>query len=238
MLRLVAGFLAFAFWIWMLVDCVRSERNRLTWLWLMVIFPFPCTLIYFIVHKLPTLRFSVPGSWSLGGEIQRAEEEVRNIGNAYQYCALGDLLWKARRKQEALEAYRAAMERELDCLPALFGSGSILFEQEKYNEASPYLEKVLAIDPDYKLGGAAGMYCRVLVGCGELDAAVKLLQTDSYLRFDPAARIFLAGVLTRQGNTEKARQTLLDVIVSLQHTRGIEARIQRKDAERLLKTLK
>ena len=237
MLRL-AGLLAFAFWIWMLVDCARSERNRLTWIWLMVLFPLPCTLIYFIVHKLPTLRFSMPGSWSLGGEIRRAEEEVRNIGNSYQYCALGDLLLKARRKQEALEAYLAAIEREPDCLPALFGSGSILFEQEKYNEASPLLERVLAIDPEYKFGRVAGVYCRVLVGCGELDAAVKLLQTDPHLCFDPATRIFLAGVLTRQGNTEQARQTLLDVIVTLQNTRGMDARIQRKDAERLLKTLK
>ncbi len=46
----------FAFWLWMLIDCIRNESDSTQRiLWALIIFFLPCvgSLIYLIVRKMP-----------------------------------------------------------------------------------------------------------------------------------------------------------------------------------------
>lgn len=53
---LVLSALVFVFWLWMLVDCIRREKDPTTRvLWALVIVFLPCigSLVYALVRKLP-----------------------------------------------------------------------------------------------------------------------------------------------------------------------------------------
>ena len=48
--------LVFVFWLWMLIDCIRHEKDSTQRvLWALIIFFLPCvgSLIYLVVRKLP-----------------------------------------------------------------------------------------------------------------------------------------------------------------------------------------
>ena len=241
MIRLIGPLLAIAFWLWMLIDCARNARARQFWMWLLLIFPFPCTLIYFIVYKLPAMRLNSPGffsGWTRRHEIIQARREVHDIGNAHQFCVLGDLLWETGSRAEALEAFTTALEKEPDGVAALWGRASILLEQVEYERARPCFQKLLELDPGFKSGRAAFAYSEVLFRCGEADAAVQRLRTDPPLRHEPEANIVLARVLAHQGHLEEARKTLQAVLYDLEGAPGLDVRIWRNEAKKLLKSLK
>lgn len=45
----------FGFWIWMLVDCVKHERdgdNRIIWVVIIAVLGFPAALVYLFARKL------------------------------------------------------------------------------------------------------------------------------------------------------------------------------------------
>ena len=48
--------LVFIFWLWMLIDCIKNEKDGTQRvIWAIVIFFFPCigSLIYLFVRKMP-----------------------------------------------------------------------------------------------------------------------------------------------------------------------------------------
>jgi hypothetical protein len=54
-LALFIGALVFIFWLWMLIDCIKNEKDGTQRLiWALVIFFFPCigSLIYLFARKL------------------------------------------------------------------------------------------------------------------------------------------------------------------------------------------
>ena len=53
---LIIAALVFVFWLWMLIDCIKNERDGTQRvIWAIVIFFFPCigSLIYLFVRKMP-----------------------------------------------------------------------------------------------------------------------------------------------------------------------------------------
>ncbi|NKB68855.1 MAG: hypothetical protein GKR89_17455 [Candidatus Latescibacteria bacterium] len=50
----LAGLLAFAFWVWMMVDCLTNDANqgteKLIWVLVLIFAPFVGTLIYYYVR--------------------------------------------------------------------------------------------------------------------------------------------------------------------------------------------
>lgn len=53
---LVLSACVFAFWLWMLIDCIKNETDSTQRIiWALVIFFLPCvgSLIYLVVRKLP-----------------------------------------------------------------------------------------------------------------------------------------------------------------------------------------
>ena len=55
-IALVISALVFAFWLWMLIDCIRNESDSTQKIvWALIIFFLPCigSLIYLFARKLP-----------------------------------------------------------------------------------------------------------------------------------------------------------------------------------------
>jgi hypothetical protein len=55
-LGMVFGAAVFIFWLWMLIDCIKNEKDGTQRIiWALIVFFLPCvgSLIYFFVRKMP-----------------------------------------------------------------------------------------------------------------------------------------------------------------------------------------
>ncbi len=56
LLGLAFAALIFIFWLWMLIDCIKNERDGTQRIiWALIVFFLPCvgSLVYFFVRKMP-----------------------------------------------------------------------------------------------------------------------------------------------------------------------------------------
>ena len=83
------------FWLWMLIQCLRSEPDRFFWIWLFIIAPFPGAIVYAVLRYFPTREHSSPAflrKWTRGKELARLETAAEQIGNPHQFIQWGDAL--------------------------------------------------------------------------------------------------------------------------------------------------
>src|SRR5215218_8707543 len=66
-----------AFWIWMLIHCIRNDPDRNLWIWILLIGNFPGALVYFFVRWVPgrtaTDTPSLLKRWTSGRKLARLE---------------------------------------------------------------------------------------------------------------------------------------------------------------------
>jgi hypothetical protein len=76
-----------AFWLWMLIDCMKSEGPRSEWRYVLFFGNIAGALAYFVVRWLPNNPVALPGfmrRWTHGQKLWNAKAGTRNIGNAHQ----------------------------------------------------------------------------------------------------------------------------------------------------------
>jgi len=232
--------LGFAFWVWMLVDCILREPDRLIWMFVIFFLSVPGALIYFVIRWLPRRRVRAPrfmGRWLRRREVERAEADARNIGNAHQFVLLGDVLRETGQLARAAEAYHEAVTREPETPQALWGAGTVARRMGRHEEAREYLAALMAIDRDYKFGDASLAYGHTLFDLGDVEAARAHILEHLDRRDDPEARILLARIHAAQGRADDARVLLEQLIVQLRPARDARNRRARSDASRLLRKL-
>ncbi len=209
-----------AFWLWMLIDCIRNESERNTWIWVIIFLGPIGTILYFFMRVAPRLEVPIPKPmfvvrWQRQRELWAAESAARNIGNAYQFVTLGDLLRELREPAQAAEAYAKALKKEDKNAQALWGISQVEMERKDYAACRQHLEQLLAIDPQYKFGEAYLAYARVLLALGDKPAA-KAHLAGSIRRWSyPEAHVLLAGLLLEDGETAEARGHLETVVIDM-----------------------
>lgn len=169
----VFGLLTTAFWIWMIFYCIRNDSERQTWLWILLFFPVVGPLIYFFARWVPSSSFAMPTflkRWADAGKIRRLEASARQIGNPYQFIEWGDALHDTKQWEAATAAYRQALQKEPQNLPALWGLANCLVSLGNFAGAREPLATIMSIDPAYKFGDVSLLYGRTLHALGERDA--------------------------------------------------------------------
>lgn len=74
--------------------------------------------------------------------------ELEDTSSAKSYNNLGFALQKSDNREEAIEAYYKAVERDSTLLPPLQNLGLLLYREERYHDAVDIGERTLEIDPD------------------------------------------------------------------------------------------
>lgn len=223
-------YVVLAFWIWMIYDTIRNEPER-TWLWVVLVLGPLGAVVYFVFRKLPALNLPKPaflGRWTRRKELWAAEAAARNIGNAYQFVALGDLQREVREPQLAAASYEKALAKEPKNLQALWGLAQIEYETQQYAAARERLATIVSIDPNFKFGEAFLAYGRTLAALGEKDAAREHLQGGIKRWSYPEAYVLLAGLLIERGETDEARKLLESVVVDMRAGPEFNQRRNRK----------
>jgi hypothetical protein len=204
------GILAIAFWIWMLIDCIRNEPERY-WVWIILMLSFLGAVIYFVARRgihftMKTPKFLNP--WLRRNDLIQAEAAVRNIGNVYQYVKLGDLLMEQGKYPRALDIYRQGLERDNAEKPALWGAAQAELKLGDWGGAKTHLEELLNQDASYRFGESSLAYGRALVELQDYPAARAYLEKHLDRWYHLEARILLARTLKELGDPAAAREEL------------------------------
>ncbi len=226
-------------------ECVRYDPDSRTWLWLLIFLNFPGAIIYFVARKLPNMHFELPIPNFMQRrlrekEIWRAEADVLNIGNAHQYVVLGNLKQELRLFAEAKDAYLLALDKEPNNLRALWGVVQIEQKNNNLTKVKEYLEKILAIKPDYEYGDGELLYIKTLLELEEKDLAESLLINTIKVWNKPEARLLLGEIYIEKNHHAKAIEVLKKLIYNIRSSTKFHYKRNKhfeKKASKLLKRI-
>jgi hypothetical protein len=208
-----------AFWIWMIIDCFMNEPDRFMWLLILFFFNLPGALVYFFVRKLPQMKGSTApkfmNKFMLGSEIRMAQANAHNIDNAYSHAALGDILLKAGKYDEAQIAYLNALKKDKSEDTAMWGAATVALKKKDYKSSKKHLETLLKLDAGSHYGDASLYYTRSLFALGEDKKALSHAQAHLKKWSHPEVSYIYCILLDRNNKKEEAIQYLDDVILDL-----------------------
>jgi hypothetical protein len=228
------------FWVWMLWHCYKNEPDREFWFWMMLLIQ-PAAVVYFFARWLSGGGATLPKGlkrWTRGREIEQLEIAARQIGNPHQWIQLGDALRDVGRYAEAAAAYQTALAKEADNIQALWGAGIASLELKQVPEAYTFLEKALAIKPDYKFGDLSLAFGRTLCELGEVDRSTAHLK-QHVQRWPHAEALYLLATLElERGHPDQARNHLEGLLLDIKCSPRAIARKQSRWKSRATKLLK
>ena len=201
--------------VWMIVYCVRNDPERWIWIWIMLLFQPFGAVIYFVVRWLPSSRWEAPGflhRWTRRSRIQQLEVAAHQIGNAHQHVQLGDALREVGRWEPAGEAYKKALEKEPENLPALWGAANVHYKKSEYEFAREKLQRIIDEDPSYKFGDVSLLFGKSLEALEQLDLARSHFTEHVKKWRQPEGLFLLAKICAAQNDPAEARQHLTALI--------------------------
>ena len=232
-----------AFMVWMLVECIRREPDRTTWILLILLLQPLGAFLYFFIRWLPGADMRIPkglAKWTCGTELARLKTAAAQIGNPHQFIQLGDALRDVGRWDQAGEAYGKALAKDADNIQALWGAGLVDLERHDFESARGRLQKVLKADPQYKFGDVSLAYGRSLYELRRTDEARDHLEKHIKRWRHPEGLFLLATIHAENGNPDEARKQLLAMLTDINGSpRGIARKfgVWKSRARKLLKKL-
>lgn len=237
------GIIGTAFWVWMLYDCLQNERDRQTWLWILIFLNVIGAVLYFFTRWMPRASVPMPSftkRWTCRNALWQAEAEAKNIGKAHQFIKLGNILYEIGDYDRATESYQQALAKEPENPQALWGAICVAIDRKQLDTAKMYLQTLVKVKPDFMYGDASLTYGRVLFSLGELAAANTHLEQHLKSWGHPEAYVMLSKIQQQQGNSQAARETLETMIVKIKSSAPFQYRKNQgfvRQGERMLKVM-
>jgi hypothetical protein len=228
----------------LITHCIRTGRNSL-WIWFMVLAPGIGALAYLAFEFVPSLlgsrgtRRAVRNVTSVldpGQNLRRYELEVRQTGNVASRQRYADELLRLGRAAEAETAYRAAMTGLYEHDPnLLLGLARAQLAQANAAGARATMEALFEFNPAHQLPDSRLLYARTLEADGRDAQALQEYQSVAAGYAGAEAKLRLAQMLKKLGQTTEARQVLQDV---LEHARLAPRHYRRMQADWLAQAQK
>ncbi len=231
------------FWVWMLIHSLRFEPDKTFWIWLLIVAPFPGAIVYFVARVLPAADWKMPvwlQRYTRSKELGRLASATEAIGNAHQFVQYGDALRETAQWTEAGEAYRKALKKDPESLPALWGAAQVAIQQKQWTEALPLCRQILERDANYRFGDVSFTYAKTLLATGDTSTGRTHLEKHCQRWRSPEAIYLLAERCAADGDTAVARQHLTECIRDINGSPSAIARKQgrwKSQARRLLQKL-
>ncbi len=232
-----------AFWLWMLIDCMKTEGPRSEWRYVLFFGNIAGAIAYFIVRWLPSNPQIMPEfmrRWGYREKLWNAKAAARNIGNAHQYAVLGDIQLAMGDLPAAQTAFQTAIDKDAKNVTALWGLAQLTFQIKDFTTARTHLEALLKIDPQARFGEASLLYGKTLVQLQDWEPAKTHLNYDIRQWSHPEASLLLATLLQQSGETAAARDRLETMLARVEaspmyHHRNHQSTLRK--ARKLLKML-
>lgn len=210
----IIGILLIAFWLWMLIDCIRNEPNKVTWLLILILLNILGAIIYWVVRKLPEIN----NTFDRGNTrqvIRSLESQVIHLDNAYYRSKLGEVYLDARNVKMALLNFEKALEFEPDNISALLGKGECLVRMKKYNDAVSILEISYKKDPNHRMGKGGELLLDCYYKLGNNKALHDLLQELQKKNQSYQIEFYTAYFMIKDKKQEQAKEKLRNLIKNI-----------------------
>lgn len=207
-----------AFWLWMLIQCIRFEPDKYFWIWLLVVVPFPGAIVYAAVRYFPASDYPAPAfvrKWLRGKDVARLEAAAEQIGNPHQFIQYGDVLRDVGRWDEAGDAYDRALKKESENLQALWGAALVAEHLRRCDDVAALTRRILDKDPQYKFGDVSLALGKALADQGKPDEARTHLEQHIKRWRHPEGVYLLAELCRDAGDNAAARQHLRSLLQDL-----------------------
>jgi hypothetical protein len=218
------------FWLWMLIQCIRTEPDKHFWIWLLIVVPFPGAIIYAVTRYFPATDDPSPAfvrKWRRRKDLARLEAAAAQIGNAHQFIQWGDALKDVGRWHDAGKAYRKALQKDPENLQALWGAALVEQHHGHSEEVAQLARRILDKEPHYKFGDVSLALGKALADQGQSDAAREHLN-QHVKRWRHPEGLYLLAVLSCEAGDPAAAQRHLRSM--LQDLNASPAAIARKHA--------
>lgn len=233
-----------AFQIWMLVDALRRRE----WIWAACIFFFfalSAVLYYFLVYRQQgpasggggLQGFELPGAKERR-RIKELQGRIHHLDHARDHYELADVYFSQGKLEKAEASYRAALERDPEDLDIIAHLGQCLLRRNRVPEAKPLLERVVKEEPRHDYGHTLMALAECHSVLGDKAAALatwrRVLENNSYAR----ARVQYAELMVEQGDREKAKKELQEVLEDDAHAPAFQRKRDRFWVRRATAALK
>lgn len=207
-----------AFWLWMVVHCIRYEPDKVFWIWVMLIVPFVGVIVYAAVRYFPASDHPAPEflrRWLRSKDLARLEAAAEQIGNAHQFIQWGDALRDVGRWPDAGSAYNRALQKDPENLQALWGAALVAEQDRRHEDVVSLCRRILDKDPQYKFGDVSLAYGKALAALRRDDEARTHFEQHIRRWRHPEGLYLLAALCQTQGDAAGARQHLRSLLQDL-----------------------
>ena len=217
-----------AFQIWMIIDAVR-HRDWL-WVFLLVFFSAFAAIWYYLAEyrgrPQATRGFELPGAHDRR-RIRELRAQIHHLDKPHHHLQLGDIYFQQGKLKEAESCYRAGLERDPQDRDTRSHLGQCLLRQQRAAEARPLLEGVVAEDERHEYGHTLMALAEALTAMNDTDHAIAVWQRVTDQHSYPRAKVQLAELLARKGQTDAARTELEEVLADDPHAPAFQRRRDR-----------
>ncbi|HKH47316.1 MAG TPA: tetratricopeptide repeat protein [Thermoanaerobaculia bacterium] len=201
-----------------LIDSIRTGAG---WYWCLIILAMPVIgpIAYFVVvrsallgsHSAAFMSHSTARRLQARRHLKALQVQLGHWRGPGVLTEAGEDLLVLGKNKEAEAHFREALENGAAVEDVHFGLAQALQPQGRFADAVPYLEQLVAVEPDARLGEGPLALARCLDESGRREEAVPVLRRVLERRTVIEAQVRLARILLQQGKKEEAGPLLAEV---------------------------
>lgn len=229
--------LVIAFKVWLMLD-VSRRRMPNHWYYIIALVPFG-GLVYFLSHKIHDYKLGAISSLfsrppSLDEVRYRAETSPSLVNN----ISLGQALHDHGRYDEAISQFNKILAQYPSNSEALHGYGACHVALCRFGDATPFLERVVEIDPGYLDYQAWTLLAQAHWENGDRGKSLEWLRRLVKLNPRPDHQLLLVRCLARMGQNEEAKSIIEKALRDYEHSPSYAKKSYRAVASEMRKIRK
>ncbi|MDB6154905.1 MAG: tetratricopeptide repeat protein [Chthoniobacteraceae bacterium] len=209
----------FAFSAWMIIDCLRNQRE-FWWLWVIFMTGGFGAFIYFYMHHWDGSLMDgfLGGNAATRRQLKEVQGQVHFCPNAANYEALGDVYRNMGKLREAEGAYRTALAQAPDAFDIKAHLGYVILGLKRPEEAWALLEPAFKLQPGFDRDELLWQCARCQVARGQLEEARALYERflDRHSFYE--AQVEYGALLLKIGDRMEAAKVAREIIDDLRNS--------------------
>jgi tetratricopeptide (TPR) repeat protein len=161
-------------------------------------------------------------------EVDDLQRKIAHLDKPHHMVQLGQVYARQGKTAKAIEQFERALQRDPSLLDARYRLALCQFDRGRYETAAPLLEEVHAAKPDHDYGLAYLRLAESQQRLGQLDRAAEVYALLlRYYPSQPEGSYHYGLLLAGQGDRERARQLMQDVIFGVRNSPAFHRRRNR-----------